>query len=83
MLETKFKAVEEWAMYGGGKGRERRGEEKRILGLLECAEREREGGAPVSQEEEEAGWTPTLLNTQQYKNTATLHDEKATKCMYT
>ena len=31
-------------MYGGGKGRERRGEEKRILGLLECAEREREGG---------------------------------------
>ena len=29
---------------GGGKGRERRGEEKRILGLLECAERERERG---------------------------------------
>ena len=60
MLEKKFKAVEEWAMYGGGKGRERRGEEKRILGLLECAEGE---GAPVSQEEEEAGWTPTLPNT--------------------
>ena len=34
--------------------------EGRILGLLECAEGE---GAPVSQEEEEAGWTPTLPNT--------------------
>ena len=40
----------------GGEG----GLEGRILGLLECAEGE---GAPVSQEEEEAGWTPTLPNT--------------------
>ena len=40
-------------------------------------------GAPVSQEEEEAGWTPTLLNTQQYKNTATLQGEKATQSIYT
>ena len=34
-------------MYGGGKGRERRGEEKRILGLLECAEGEG-GGSCVT-----------------------------------
>ena len=65
--------------YGGGVV----GGEGRILGLLECAERERERGAPVSQEEEEAGWTPTLLNTQQYKNTATLQGEKATQSIYT
>ena len=64
-----------------GEGKEGGGEEDtRVTGM--CREGEG-GGAPVSQEEEEAGWTPTLLNTQQYKNTATLHDEKATKCMYT
>ena len=47
--------------YGGREGKEGEGGlEGRILGLLECAEGE---GAPVSQEEEEAGWTPTLPNT--------------------
>ena len=63
-----------------GEGKEGGGgeEDTRVTGM--CREGE---GAPVSQEEEEAGWTPTLLNTQQYKNTATLQGEKATQSMYT
>ena len=69
-----------WGRQGEGKEGGGGEEDTRVTGM--CREGEG-GGAPVSQEEEEAGWTPTLLNTQQYKNTATLQGEKATQSMYT